>query len=314
MRPGLCGCHPIASHTKPAKKTSAPVGRLPVPKRRRVVSRFAERTPGPGPACLMVPPPPQKGRPACWPPTWTTTLRGDPGPHRRGPDWPGAETRNTNPPARRRAKNRQSKVTGDRQRQMPTTGREQGSRAGGWPPIQGSAWIRSGECRDLFHCGGRYGEPGCARKKEDGGEAHGSNGEARRRNSRSFRQRRLGVPRMNALHPELMSPAERRAELCRILALGVIRLRMGENAQHSANNGEIPLHYEDEPSGTADANDRRTEYDRHHPCPLGRAEIHLDARAEDPGGNSSTASRRPSIGVSLRAASPTGSKNWPTAG
>lgn len=61
----------------------------------------------------------------------------------------------------------------------------------------------------------------------------------------------------NALSPELMSPAERRAELCRILALGVIRLRMAENAQHSAINGEIPLHNASDQSGHATQKKKR---------------------------------------------------------
>ena len=61
----------------------------------------------------------------------------------------------------------------------------------------------------------------------------------------------------NALCPDLMSPTERRAELCRLLALGVIRLQMGENTQHSAKSGEFPLHYEGEQSVAPDAIDRR---------------------------------------------------------
>jgi len=62
----------------------------------------------------------------------------------------------------------------------------------------------------------------------------------------------------NALSPELMTPAERRAELCRLLALGVIRLRLRDDGQPSAETGEISLHYAGEQSGTADAIDRRT--------------------------------------------------------
>ena len=62
----------------------------------------------------------------------------------------------------------------------------------------------------------------------------------------------------NALSPDLMLPTERRAELCRLLALGVIRLRLLKEGQHSAKTGEFSLHYEGEQSGTADAIDRRT--------------------------------------------------------
>ena len=63
---------------------------------------------------------------------------------------------------------------------------------------------------------------------------------------------------MNALRPEMMSPTERRAELCRILALGAIRLRMDEKNQHSAVNGEIPLHNSADQSGHATPEKRRT--------------------------------------------------------
>lgn len=55
----------------------------------------------------------------------------------------------------------------------------------------------------------------------------------------------------NALSPELMTPAERRAELCRILALGVTRLRVRDLDQHSGTNGEIPLHNSADQSGHA---------------------------------------------------------------
>ena len=62
----------------------------------------------------------------------------------------------------------------------------------------------------------------------------------------------------NALSPELMSPAERRAELCCILALGVIRLRMRDVGQHSGTNGEIPLHNSADQSGHATPKKRST--------------------------------------------------------
>lgn len=61
----------------------------------------------------------------------------------------------------------------------------------------------------------------------------------------------------NALSPALMSPAERRAELCRLLALGLIRLRSRNNAQLHAQTGEFPLHNPAEQSGSAGANNRR---------------------------------------------------------
>ncbi|PQO24011.1 hypothetical protein C2I36_05290 [Rhodobacteraceae bacterium WD3A24] len=46
----------------------------------------------------------------------------------------------------------------------------------------------------------------------------------------------------NALPPEHMTPAERRAELCGLLAIGLVRLRYRGNAQPSADTGESSLH------------------------------------------------------------------------
>lgn len=48
---------------------------------------------------------------------------------------------------------------------------------------------------------------------------------------------------MNPLHPSFLSPAERRAELCRLLALGLVRLRMQDMGEVSDQTGEIRLHY-----------------------------------------------------------------------
>lgn len=50
------------------------------------------------------------------------------------------------------------------------------------------------------------------------------------------------MKRPNALPPNQMSAAERRAELCELLASGLIRLRMGD--QVSDRNGESCLHYQ----------------------------------------------------------------------
>lgn len=50
----------------------------------------------------------------------------------------------------------------------------------------------------------------------------------------------------NMLHPESMSPAERRAELCSLLALGLIRLRLKTLTQISDANGESSLHNSDD--------------------------------------------------------------------
>lgn len=62
---------------------------------------------------------------------------------------------------------------------------------------------------------------------------------------------------MNPLSPILMTPLERRAALCAILALGLVRLRQRELAQHAAGTGEFPLHYPPEQSGSADPTHRR---------------------------------------------------------
>lgn len=46
----------------------------------------------------------------------------------------------------------------------------------------------------------------------------------------------------NPLSPIHMRPLERRAELCGLLALGLVRLRMRDTAQVSAGHGESSLH------------------------------------------------------------------------
>lgn len=66
------------------------------------------------------------------------------------------------------------------------------------------------------------------------------------------------MKRPNALPPELMTPAERRAELCRLLAAGLIRLRMQENGQLYESKGEFPLHNSLDQSGSAGPSNRRT--------------------------------------------------------
>lgn len=65
------------------------------------------------------------------------------------------------------------------------------------------------------------------------------------------------MKRPNALSPSLMSPTKRRAELCRILALGVVRLQARNDGQHTDRIGELPLHNPAEQSSSADANHRR---------------------------------------------------------
>ena len=56
---------------------------------------------------------------------------------------------------------------------------------------------------------------------------------------------------MNPLDPRHMRPLERRAELCRILALGLVRLRARQSSGQSALAGDIPLHNPADRSGHA---------------------------------------------------------------
>lgn len=65
------------------------------------------------------------------------------------------------------------------------------------------------------------------------------------------------MKRPNALNPHHMSPAERRAELCSLLALGLVRIHMRNADQPSAKNGEFPLHNPTGRSGTATVSQRR---------------------------------------------------------
>ncbi|ADZ72177.1 hypothetical protein [Polymorphum gilvum] len=52
------------------------------------------------------------------------------------------------------------------------------------------------------------------------------------------------IRRPNPLAPSAMTPAERRAELCGLLALGLVRLRLRERGEPSVDTGEIRLHYQ----------------------------------------------------------------------
>lgn len=51
------------------------------------------------------------------------------------------------------------------------------------------------------------------------------------------------MKRPNPLPPHHLSPTERRAELCGLLALGLVRLRMRDQAEVSDDIGESCLHY-----------------------------------------------------------------------
>jgi len=56
---------------------------------------------------------------------------------------------------------------------------------------------------------------------------------------------------MNPLDPNQMTPSERRAALCKILALGLIRLHMRNAGQVSEEDGDFPLHNPADRSGHA---------------------------------------------------------------
>ena len=56
---------------------------------------------------------------------------------------------------------------------------------------------------------------------------------------------------MNPYPAHLMSPAERRAELCRLLALGLVRLRARQSSELSARVGESSLPFAGHRSGHA---------------------------------------------------------------
>lgn len=65
------------------------------------------------------------------------------------------------------------------------------------------------------------------------------------------------MKRPNALHPSLMKPAERRAELCAILGLGIARLHLRNHPPLSPESGDFPLHFTPEQSGSAAPTRRR---------------------------------------------------------
>jgi hypothetical protein len=62
---------------------------------------------------------------------------------------------------------------------------------------------------------------------------------------------------MNPLSPFHMTPTERRAELCRILALGLIRLHTRQSSELSDRAGESSLHFPPDQSGHATREQRR---------------------------------------------------------
>lgn len=61
----------------------------------------------------------------------------------------------------------------------------------------------------------------------------------------------------NALSAAAMTPTERRAELCRILALGLVRLIQRQSSGLSDRSGESSLHFPRDQSGHATRDERR---------------------------------------------------------
>ena len=124
------------------------------------------------------------------------------------------------------------------------------------------------------------------------------------------------MKRPNPLPPDQMTPAERRAELCGLLALGLVRLRMRERAKYLTILENVA--YTIRPTNAVmqlQLTGETHEQARSHPRAPGRAQDHADARPEDnSGATCSTASRRRSTAATLKAAWPTASRNWPMAG
>ena len=65
------------------------------------------------------------------------------------------------------------------------------------------------------------------------------------------------MKRPNPFPSAQMTPTERRAELCGLLALGLVRLRMRVGTEVSDEIGEIPLHNSLDQSGHATPTHRR---------------------------------------------------------
>ena len=65
------------------------------------------------------------------------------------------------------------------------------------------------------------------------------------------------MKRPNPLPPDRMTPAERRAELCALLALGLVRLRQRDLVEPTEEKGESCLHFSPDRCRHATANERR---------------------------------------------------------
>lgn len=65
------------------------------------------------------------------------------------------------------------------------------------------------------------------------------------------------MKRPNPLAPSAMTPAERRAELCALLALGLVRLQRREAGKASDETRDIRLHYPPDQCRHATTRNRR---------------------------------------------------------
>ncbi|PKP85706.1 MAG: hypothetical protein CVT80_01045 [Alphaproteobacteria bacterium HGW-Alphaproteobacteria-2] len=66
------------------------------------------------------------------------------------------------------------------------------------------------------------------------------------------------MKRPNPLPPDQMTPAERRAELCGLLALGLVRFWTRDGGEVSDDTGERCLHYPPDQCRHATPTHRRT--------------------------------------------------------
>jgi len=80
------------------------------------------------------------------------------------------------------------------------------------------------------------------------------------RDTRNRGQRTVNMPNPPPAH--LMSPVEHRAELCTILARGLVRLKLRMSTAQSAGCGESSLHFAGGQSGHATPTKDLTQYNR----------------------------------------------------
>jgi len=68
---------------------------------------------------------------------------------------------------------------------------------------------------------------------------------------------RSAIKMPNPVRPDRLSAQERRSEVCRLLSLGLIRLRARQSSEVSAETGESSLHNSAARSGHANPKRRR---------------------------------------------------------